>query len=230
MNHVTTFTLLKYLRSQLPDDEARRVEQHLSNCDFCTSELADLNQLEKQLAARVPDGLIQTLKQSSRPKSKAPQQNISPTKIVGSKNLHRWAQYKSWKVQFAAGLLILLIVGSLLIWVRPVEQPVAEFRSAKVENSLLAIEPEEGGIVRQMPIHFRWTSIDQAVRYRVIMYHQKGTQIMTEVTQAPYIITTDTLQLEPGITYLWQIDALNLQNRILVTDLFYFQFQPEINE
>lgn len=230
MHHITTFTLLKYLRSKLSDDEARKLELHLSDCDYCTSELADLYQLEKELAGKVPDGLMQMLEQRSEMEFKAPKNIVTPFNIQEKKHSRIWFQFWQWKTQIAAGMLILLVVSSIIVWVWPEKQQVDEFRSDKVGNTIQATAPEEGAIVRQMPIQLRWTGIDQATGYRVTMYHKNGTQVLTQITKTSYFLISDTLQLEPDNIYLWQINALDVQNRILATDLFYFQFKPETNK
>ena len=220
-NHPTTFTLLRYIRDELTETEREHLEHHTANCRQCLSELAALYQVEKEVAEELPDGLeekaieLEEYKAGTR-RPELKDQNNKP---------------KRWYWNAAAGVLLLLAVGALLviIWPEP-EQPngsISEFRSEGVIQTIRPLEPKDGAIISQPPTYLEWEENLSAVRYRISLYRENSTQLLNTSTDYTRLMVADTLSLISGNTYLWQVDALNINNQTITTGLFHFRIQPD---
>jgi hypothetical protein len=74
---------------------------------------------------------------------------------------------------------------------------------------LAVVSPAEGHPVRRAGLSFTWRSQPGDSRYRITIADAKGARLWSQDTGDTTIAFPDSLQLVPGATYFWYVDAVD---------------------
>jgi hypothetical protein len=181
----------------LSEEERRRFEDHLLDCEYCfqslyrTAPIANMIR-EKRLAPNEDIELPDEEEEESLPEP--------PNR---SKLIH--ILRRPW-VFAMAGLSTVLLIALIVIWV---QSPVRETERLRGfdEVSILVISPV--GEVTELS-ELKWKVIAGVESYEVSIYTEAGDLVWKESVQGSIAILPDSIRkaLIPGGSYSWQVEAV----------------------
>ncbi len=147
-----------YVQSRLSRRDKDRLEAHLSDCEFCLSQVASL--------VRAPDAAVV---------DPVPDWLLRKAQAMGAeKGAHGRVASLRWAL---AGSAALALTGALWFQ-RPsgTETPTGPARTVRGESegSLEILYPQEGGVVPADEIEFRWAAAERALFYEVSLVTADG--------------------------------------------------------
>ena len=108
-----------------------------------------------------------------------------------------------------AGLAAAAALAGLLL-LRPSDSDVGRAPVLHREN----VPDVEAAPTAEVPMgeivaleEFRWAPVTSADLYRVTVYDTKGAVIWEMETRETHVAPPDATELEPGIPYLWEVEA-----------------------
>lgn len=169
--------LRSYRRQQLPEEDRRLVEEHLSECRSCRRRLVDdLRREEAAGPETVPDEIlarVRGLVDAGSPHSAASSTG-GATAVDGARQV---LSARTWLPLAAA---VLAVVGAWWLVPRPGSEPVLRDVEA-VSGRLAPIEPAADAEVEDRVL-FRWTAVPEASHYRLVILGVDGARLLERET------------------------------------------------
>ncbi|UCC71646.1 MAG: zf-HC2 domain-containing protein [Gemmatimonadota bacterium] len=189
----------RYVAGTLSEAEVQAFESHYLTCGRCQNEL--------RMAAAIRDVLPGVQEASPVPE-------ISPAALTG-----RWLRQHA-RVGAVAAAIAAVLVGVLLV--QPARRESLRHREAVPETADVPRAEVPSGEVRAVE-EFRWAAVTAADLYRVTLYDAAGGVIWQVDTRETRAALADTVRLEPGALYLWQVDARVDWDRWVSSELVRFR-------
>lgn len=146
-----------YVQSRLPPRDKDRLEAHLSDCDFCLSQVASLVRASAAAAVDpVPDWLLR--KAQGMGEASGAHGRAAPW---------RWA---------LAGSAALALTGAIWLYQPSGTETPELARTVRGESGmpLEILNPREGGVVPAGEVEFRWATAERALFYEVSLVTADG--------------------------------------------------------
>jgi hypothetical protein len=189
----------RYLVGLLPESEVEALESHYLTCARCQSEL--------RLAAAIRDVLPEVRETLSIA-------DASRAAMTGRRFGRRA------RIGAVAAALAAVLAGVLLVRPSTIEGP--GHREAVPETEIVpTVETPIGevGGIRE----FRWAAVTSADLYDVTLYNAAG-DVLWQVNSLPTrVALPDTVRLETGVLYLWQVSARVGWDRWVSSELVRFR-------
>ena len=188
----------------MPPKEKETLELHLADCADCRRNLvaAFVEKAEENQTFKTPQTLAKTVK------------NL-PAKELKSNSAtffsFDWFKKNRLQIAFAAVLLVCFgFAGFYLLQNRQASNSddVLRGRLATNKNSIKLLAPEEGANIQAEKLEFRWSEIQNAKNYTLVISDEKGDiikEISTEKTQIE--TSSSALGLTKEKRYFWHIKA-----------------------
>ena len=187
----------RYLAGRLSEAEVEALESHYLTCARC--------QTDVRLGAAIRDVLPEV--QAALP--------IVDQAFVARPRFGRRA-----RIGAVAGAIAAVLVGVLLVRPSHIEnlphrEPVPEM------ETVLRVETPAGdvGVVEE----FRWTSVISADLYEVTLYDSAGSALWQAESRVAHAALPDSVRLEAGVLYLWQVNARVEWDRWVTSELVRFR-------
>lgn len=188
----------RYLAGMLSEAETEAVESHYLTCARCQNEL--------RLAAAIRDVLPEV-------QEAAPAPDVSTTPLRG-RWLGRHARVGAVAVAIAA-----VLAGVVLLQPDrespPHREPVPETADVPAVEAPIG----EVGTVTE----FRWGPVASADLYNLTLYNMAGDVVWEVETRETHVALPDSRRLEPGVPYLWGVDARVDWDRWVSSELVRFR-------
>ena len=168
----------RYLAGLASDAEVERFESHYLTCSRCQTEL--------RLAAAIRDAL--------------PDMEAAATPAAATP----WWHSRRARVGGLAAAIAAVFAGLVLL--PPALRESAQHRDTVPEVTTPPTLEAPNGEVESVD-EFRWTAVSGADLYRVTLYDVAGEVISTIETRETHAALPDSVRLEPGELYLWQVSA-----------------------
>lgn len=189
----------RYLVGTLSEAEAGALESHYLTCARCQDEL--------RLAAAIRDVLPELREAAQAP-------DVSPAAETG-----RWYG-RRFRVGAVAAAIAAVLVGVVLV--QPPRRESLQHREPAPETANVPGAEAPIGEVRTV-VEFRWAPVASADLYRVTLYNATGDVIWQVDTREIHVAPADMVRLEPGASYLWQVDARVGWDRWVNSELVRFR-------
>lgn len=186
----------RYLTGAVSEPEVEAFESHYLTCSRCQTEL--------RMAAAIRDALPD-LEQAAA--------DASPVAAMP------WWHGRRARIGGVAAAIAAVLAGIVLL--PPELRERAQHRDAVPAATMPpAVETPRGevGTVDE----FSWTAVSGADLYRVTLYDMAGNVISTIGTRETHAALPDSVRLEPGELYLWQVSARVGWDRWLNSELVRF--------
>lgn len=195
-------TVERYLAGLLSDAEVEAFESHYLTCARCQNEL--------RMVVAIRD-VLPELQQASRV------DYSSPAPLTG-----RWLRRHA-RVGAVAAAIAAVLAGVLIVQPGAREslqhrEPVPEAADAP---RLEAPIGEVGTLAE-----FRWAPTASADLYKLTLYNAAGDVVWETDTRETHVALPDSLRLQPGALYLWQVNARIDWDRWVNSELVRFRI-PE---
>jgi len=189
--------IASYVQSRLSRRDKDRLEAHLSDCEFCLSQVAFLVRAQDATVVDpVPDRLLR----------KAQAMGVESAAHGGAASL-RWA---------VAGSTALALTGALWFY-RPSStedllggsSPTEPVRTVRGESGmpLEILYPQEGGVVPADEVEFRWATAERALFYEVSLVTADGDLVWQSRIEETQTRLPPEVQLIPKERYYVWIRA-----------------------
>lgn len=212
--HLDDFDIARYLDGVVSGAEKQQFEAHLADCALCAASLAsayrmmDAVEAETTAPAPTPAALAET----ERVVTSAPR----PALRLVHQPAIRWV---------AAAVVVM---GLAVVAYFQMNQPdAARFRAGQADAGLVATTPEEGATVDAASLQFVWEPLGGTDAYWVTVYTAEGVVRWKDYTKAISLALPDSVLLEPGATYLWNVEAVQQDGTTIRTDLYAFTLAPK---
>ncbi len=201
--HIATEELASFLNGGMVAAERSRIQAHLAECSECRGELVEITKIESRVASG-----------------------------------RRWRT--AVPLVAAAGLAAVLLAGPLVRQagdrtpaeetVPAVPEGVRRAPEAAAEREGVrrfpAIQPRDGSELNGRP-SFEWgVAGGEGTVYRLTITDTGGAPLWSEETSETSLLPPPQLQLEPGRTYLWYVDALLADGTAATTGVLQFRVSP----
>lgn len=183
----------RYLAGVASDAEVEVFESHYLTCIRCQTEL--------RMAAAIRDAL--------------PDMEAAASSAVAPP----WWHSRRAKVGGVAAAIAAVFAGLVLL--PPALRESAQHRDTVPEATAPPAVEAPNGEVESVD-EFRWTAVAGADLYRVTLYDVAGEVISMIETRETHIALPDSVRLEPGELYLWQVSARVDWDRWLSSGLVRF--------
>jgi hypothetical protein len=181
--HLTDGELVGYLDNDLPDDERRRVVEHLDACDACRSEAVETARLLGQDWNQVPNGQVPIRRWRWG----------IPAGIAG--------------IAAAATLAAVLLVQPAII-TRSDEAADQERFITEGVGPLAAHHPSHNGAVARDDLRFAWADAGTE-SYKITVTAEDGRPVWSQTLVDTTVVPPATVDLEPGERFFWYVDAMS---------------------
>ncbi len=188
----------RYLAGRLSETEIEVFESHYLTCSHCQNEL--------RMAAAIRDVLPEV------------RQAAQATDVGAGTLTGHWFGRHARAGAMAAAIAAILI-GVLLV--QPSDKEGLPHREVVPEAADAPRAEAPSGEVRAVE-EFRWESVIAADLYRVTLYDAAGEVLWQADTRETHIAPPDTVRLEPGGLYLWQVAARVDWDRWVSSELVRF--------
>jgi hypothetical protein len=122
----------------------------------------------------------------------------------------------------AAAALVLLVVANPFSTSTPAE--VAFRGPLDAGNRLIsATGPEDGAIIDSDDLTFVWSAIEPDVRYHITLTNARGDDLWSHETTDTLVTIPADVDLVPGESYFWYVDALLLDGRSVTSGTRRFE-------
>lgn len=174
----------RYLAGRLSEAEVEDFESHYLTCPRCQTDL--------RLAAAIRDTLPEV--DQARAAAAATPAGVRPW----------WSGRRAKLGAVAAAAIAALLAGVLLVQPSRLDSP----RHRDVQRETGAVPTLQAPIGEVGAVdEFRWTAVTNADLYRVTLYDAAGDVIWETDTRETAVALADTVRLERGKVYLWQVSA-----------------------
>lgn len=173
----------RYLAGLLSEDEVEALESHYLTCARCQGEL--------QLAATIRD-VLQEVEDASDDTAEVPG-------VVGGRRFGRLARSGTLAAAIAAA-----VAGILLLRPSTVDSP--SHRRGAPETEIVPTVEAPVGEVAEVE-EFRWSTVTSADLYEVTLYDATGDVLWRVDVVETRVLLPDSVPLEPGGLYLWEVNA-----------------------
>ena len=210
--------ILLYLEDKLPSAKRERLEKHIGRCEPCAARFADFSRLPSILAEPLPRDLDEATQKKAvellRP-GRAPKGGSPAFRLFAPQ----------YRLAFAGAAALLLIVSVYLFL--PRETPV-QFRSDRSGDvGSLVLIPEDGARVRSHDIEFRWTSLGESMAYKFSLLRETGAVVWSTDVRDTSLSLPEAIVLQPGKTYLWQIETSLADKTLGRSAVHAFTYSPD---
>ncbi len=182
-----------------PFDERDRA--HLDTCARCQAELALFREIQREDGSAKEADAARWIAEELRRRNN----------VVSFRP-------KTWKVLYAAAVLVLVIGAG---WWTQMREPSVDvpltpgtYRSARLE----LVAPR--GDLAQGPNELRWKPVPDASHYRVRIVEVDATQVWSgDTTGTHVVLPRDVIaQFAPGKSLLWQVEAFRGEESLAVSE------------
>jgi hypothetical protein len=195
----------------LSEEEQRRFEDHLLDCEFCfqslyrTAPMANMIR-EKRLAPNEDIELADAEEKVSLP------EHPSSNRLVS-------VFQRPWLLA-AAGVSVVLLIAVIVVWLQGPGKEVVRLRGHD-DVSILVVSPI--GEVTAIS-ELRWKAIKGVQSYEISIYAEAGDLVWEGSVQGSTAVLPDSVQekLIPGRTFSWQVEALTAEGDRLKSQLIQF--------
>ena len=211
--HLDEYTIARYLDARIAGPEKQQVETHLAGCPVCSEALASAYQMVQTVAeaeAPLPDpAAVQRAERLVRAPARVSRLDLFYGRPVG------------------LALAALAVVGlGLAVYFGVLAPDQDRFRTTAAPRTLTATTPPDGALVEAQPLVFSWEPLEDAVRYRLMLYTDDASILWEGDTAEGLLTLPDTVRLETGMQYLWRVDALLANGFTTATELHAFTVAP----
>jgi anti-sigma factor RsiW len=214
MMHLDDFDIARYLDGVVTGAEKQQFEAHLSDCAVCAASLASAYRMMEALEA---EAMAPTPTAAAMSKA----ERIVPSASRPALRLVRQSTFR-W---VAAAVVVM---GLAVVAYFQMNQPdAARFRTGQADAGFVTTTPEEGATVEVATLQFVWESLDGTDAYWVTVYTAEGVVRWKDYTKAVSLALPDSILLEPGATYLWNVEAVQQDGTTIRTDLHAFTLAPK---
>lgn len=207
--HISEAELILFLENKLPVKTRRRVEQHLSDCERCSADIAAIKRLDKVFAD-----------------SSAPTIEPSVLERAGNLSAGRTARFflirGTARYAIAASIILAVGIGTIVLLRRPPK--ISEFRRPGESAPAFNLLPEDGTAVST--VHFQWSRIPHARVYNVCLLEENGRILRMISTPDTNLTISSEVVLQPGKRYLWKVEAFLPDETKLGSKLHVFTYSP----
>jgi hypothetical protein len=187
----------RYLAGRLSEPEVEALESHYLTCARC--------QMDLRLAAAIRD-VLPDVQQAS------PAAAVSSTRVTG----RRFGRRE--KIGAIAAAIAAVLAGVLIVQPGPMQS--LRHREPATETEIVPTVPiGEAGRIEE----FRWAPVAAADLYHVTLYDAAGDVVWEANTREIHATLPDSVRLEPGDLYLWQVSAHVGWDRWLSSELVRFR-------
>ncbi len=188
----------RYVAGKLSEAEVEALESHYLTCARCQTDL--------RLAAAIRSVLPEV-------QDTLPDTTVSPIAAARSRSGRRT------RVLAAAAAIAAVLAGVLLL--RPSDIDSPSHREAVSETGIAPNLEVPIGEVEAVE-EFSWAAVTSADLYQLTLYDAAGDVIWQIDTGETRVGLPDTVRLEPGALYLWQVAARVDWDRWMNSDLVRF--------
>ena len=188
----------RYFGGRLSEGETEALESHYLTCPRCQDEL--------RLGMGIRYALLE-----DEPVSRAP--------LPGDPFRKRGWFAKRARIGGLVAAVAAILAGILLV--QPSVREPQSHREDVPETAGVPWVAGPAGEVRAVE-EFRWESVAGADLYRLILFNTTGEVIGQVDTRDTHIPIEDLVELEPGLLYLWQVDARVGWDRWVSSELVRF--------
>lgn len=195
----------------LSEEEQRRFEDHLLDCEYCFQSLyrtVPITNLirEKRLAPNEDIELGDAEEEESYP------EHPSRSRLVS-------VFQRPW-VLAAAGVSVVLLIAVIVVWLQGPGKEIVRLRGHD-DVSILVVSPI--GEVTAIS-ELRWKAIKGVQSYQISIYADAGDLVWEGSVYGPNAILPDSIRekLVPGQTFSWQVKALTEGGERLKSQLVQF--------
>lgn len=189
----------RYLARTLSEDETEAFESHYLTCTRCHNEL--------RLAIAIRDVLPEV-------REAAPVRDVSPAVLAG-----RWLGRHA-RVGAAAAAIAAVLAGVLFL--QPSRESLPHREPALQTADVPTVEAPIGEV--RTVSEFRWAPVVSADLYKLTLYNLAGDVVWEVDTRETHVALPDAPRLEPGASYLWQVDARVEWDHWVSSELVRFRF------
>jgi hypothetical protein len=191
--HLKDDVLAAYLDGALPAAERRVAEDHLAECVTCRDELVDISKL-----------------------------------VADRGRARRWPRLATSVAAVAAAAIAFAVVGP---W-RSAPGPRAARDDRMRESTLVdgasrraveVVAPAEGDTVTPRELRFAWHPFAPGATYRFKLVNDTSFVLLKLDTVDTTVALPDSVQLVPGRSYTWWVDALTTDGRAASTGVRQFR-------
>ncbi len=135
---------------------------------------------------------------------------------------------RTWSL--AAASLLVVVAGGL--YLRSLREPGLPSGSGADWQTVRSVRVQAiapSGAVGRVPVEFQWKTTGSAERYRVTVRDVEGATLWSAETAAPPLAAPKELQVQllPGKTVTWEVEALANGKRLASSGPVRFVFRPE---
>lgn len=192
-----------FLSSEMPPKEKEIFQLHLADCADCRRNLVAVfvAKAEETETFKTPKSLTETVKNLPASESKA-----------NSVSFFSFDWLKKYRLQtaFAAVLLVCFgFVGFYFLQNRQTSDADDVLRNGAANKNLIKLlAPEDNANIQAENIEFRWSEMQSAKNYTLVISDEKGDIFKEIPTQLTQIETTiSALGLTNGKAYFWHVKA-----------------------
>ena len=191
--HLKDDVLAAYLDRALPAAERRDADDHLADCATCRDELVAMSKL---VAGRAP--------------------------------VRQWPRLAGYVAAVAAAAIAFAVIARWRAAPGPSSDPGARMRDSTQADgaSRRAVEvvaPAEGDTVTPRELRFAWHPFGPGATYRFKLANDTSFVLLKLDTADTTVALPDSVQLVPGRSYSWWVDALTTDGRAASTGVRQFR-------
>ena len=210
--------ILLYLEDKLPPAKREHLEKHIGRCKPCAARFADLSRLASILEEPLPGDLDEATQKKAV-------ELLGPGRPLqgGSPAFRLFAP--QYRIVFA-GVAALVLIVSVYLFLP--DEPQVQFRSDRSEHAgSFVLIPEDGARVRSHDVEFRWTSLGESMAYKFSLLRETGAVVWSADVRDTSISLPESIVLQPGKTYLWQIETSLADKKLERSAVHAFTYSPD---
>jgi len=218
--------IASYIEGKYKRKEKKKFYKHVTQCDLCLNRLIAVESLLSELKS---EGLLTVKGGLWRSLDKLISLYITS---IGEKLRSSWQRImKPRPVYRLAGVMLVLLCISLLV-LKPYklgERPIQtrETDIDVIETEIQLLFPANRTTIKTDKPEFRWTQTSTPSSYHFLLLNSNGDILIEKITSDTRMILPNEIQLQPSMTYFWQVEAYFEQGFSVVSDMIRFTYVTE---
>ena len=207
--HINEADIVRFAEDKLDQKSRLNVEQHLSDCSFCSEQLAAV------LRPLTPtDETLPALEHKAFERAVA---------LVRRKPHHLFGIFiPRYAVAFAG--ILAAFVGLAYFFYPRTDDP-SRFRSKEPSAPNMVLLPADGETLRS-PVVFRWSKAEKSIGSHFILYRESGTVIWESPVTDTTVSLPSSVVLEAGKKYFWAVETVFPDQSKIRSTLNVFSYSP----